>query len=159
MTVETWDFHGLDDVEFLDSVRHFVKLSGIPWRQTKTGLLRWDRPEELTFLVEMIENRFHTKVHDWWVMKQEPGSPGTMPHIHNKWDTYVYYTDWSNAHIVGADFDIMPGPGRIVYLPEGTEHAVERSHAEEGDNRYSVVFLAPSKARRKGDPSAEGPQA
>lgn len=154
MTVETFDWSGQEAT--LADVRRFVKLDSHPWRATGTGLVRLDHPEELRSLVNMISSAFKASIYDWWVMKQPVGAPGTMMHVHNEWDTYIYYPDWSDAHLVGEDYDIMPEPGLVVYLPGGTAHAVEDSHAEEGDPRYSVVILAYPKKEGEGDTDTRG---
>ena len=141
--VRTWDWSRHSDL--LEYVRDFVSSPELYWRVTGTGLVRHDRPIELKPLLAAIEQAQRTSIEEWWVMKQVPGAPGALMHTHNKWDTYIYYTDWSDSHIYGPDYDIMPKPGLLVYLPKGTEHAVEDSYAEEGADRYSCVFLAYAK--------------
>ena len=156
--VEEYDWSAQSEI--LEYVQGFVTSPHLSWRRTGTGLVRHDKPAELVYIARRIEEAFKTRCEDWWVMKQEPGSPGTMMHIHNNWDTYIYYPFASDSHIYGPEFDIMPMPGLLVYLPQGTEHAVEDSYVEEGGpDRYSCVFLAWAKESGSDDSATQGQEA
>jgi len=138
MTDEDWS----KQVSVLDYVRSFVRSPDHLWRATSTGLVRLDRPTELTSLKKMIETAHHISVHDWWVMKQVPGAPGAMLHCHNDWDTYIYYPVDSDQAIFGEDWRLVPQAGHLAYLPARTMHGVEDSTGAEREDRYSCVFLA-----------------
>ena len=138
--VEQYDWS--NQRELMDAVRSFVMQESLFWRKTGTGLLRHDRPEELRSLSKMISMAFHASIHDWWVMKQEGGAPGALPHFHNHWDTYIYYPTSSDRAISGEGWVIFPSAGEVVYLPVGTIHGVDDCEEEDGATRYSCVFLA-----------------
>lgn len=118
------------------------------WRETGSGLFRWDKPE--SEFVDHVKNIAPSTPHDWWVMKHVPGGAEVLPHIHNNWATMVTFLNTHPSALLYQDpgkeewTRAVPEQGWGVYLVPGTLHKVE---ANESDyNRYTLILLVRANA-------------
>lgn len=109
------------------------------WRETGSGLLRWDKPEDPLFQELLTYMGPPGKLNDYWCMWHRPGGAEVPLHVHNNWRTTIYYPYGHPASLFTENGDVWLADDMFFGMEAGQAHGVRANETDQ--DRYSFVAL------------------